>query len=385
MKILLVNSVYYPDEPGGAERSVRYLVQQFRQLGHDVAVACCGRKPGVLRDEVDGVPVYRIGLSNLYWPFKPVRRQPLLRLTWHWRDRHNANMAVGFAHVLRLVQPDIVHTNNLAGLSVAVWEEARRVGARLVHTLRDYYLLCPSTKMLKNGKNCAQPCADCACFAAAKQPAVTHVDAVVGVSEFIVQRHRDCGWFVQTPIQRAIDNTVPTSNLPAVRQRAWSPQQPVFGYLGRIDAPKGVELLLNAFAQRPDWQLCIAGDGEAQYMTDLQRQATPNVRWLGWVSPADFFAQVDASIVPSLWHEPSGRVIIEARAHGVPVIASNRGGIPEFVLPGQTGVLFEPTDATALLAALDAFVQHFPHDQPVPPLPAKASEYVALFEQMLAA
>jgi len=121
-------------------------------------------------------------------------------------------------------------------------------------------------------------------------------------------------------------------------------------------------------------------------VADLQRRApAANVRWLGWVAPAEFFERVDAVIMPSLWHEPFGRVVVEARAYGVPVIAAKRGGIPETIVPGETGVLFEPTGVAALLAALDDFLQHFPHEQPITPAPVKPSEYAALFARVLAA
>src|SRR5690606_20049215 len=46
--------------------------------------------------------------------------------------------------------------------------------------------------------------------------------------------------------------------------------------------------------------------------------------------------------IPSLWHEPFGRVIFEAYAYGVPVIGTNRGGIPEIIEEGNTGFIYDP-------------------------------------------
>jgi glycosyltransferase involved in cell wall biosynthesis len=57
---------------------------------------------------------------------------------------------------------------------------------------------------------------------------------------------------------------------------------------------------------------------------------------------------VDLTVVPSLWHEPLARVIFESFAHGVPVLASSRGGSPELVVPGRTGWLFDPSEQGAL-------------------------------------
>jgi glycosyltransferase involved in cell wall biosynthesis len=70
------------------------------------------------------------------------------------------------------------------------------------------------------------------------------------------------------------------------------------------------------------------------------------------MSPAAFYDSVDVTVVPSLWHEPLARVIFESFAHGVPVLASSRGGSPELVVPGRTGWLFDPSEEGALQRAL---------------------------------
>ena len=79
-----------------------------------------------------------------------------------------------------------------------------------------------------------------------------------------------------------------------------------------------------------------------------------HVEFPGKVSPAAFYESVDVTVVPSLWHEPLARVIFESFAHGVPVIASSRGGSPELVVPGRTGWLFDPDEPAALEQAIVA-------------------------------
>ena len=51
---------------------------------------------------------------------------------------------------------------------------------------------------------------------------------------------------------------------------------------------------------------------------------------------------IDVLIVPSLWHDPLPRVVYESYSHGVPVIGSDRGGIPEIIDIGKTGFIFNP-------------------------------------------
>jgi glycosyltransferase involved in cell wall biosynthesis len=60
------------------------------------------------------------------------------------------------------------------------------------------------------------------------------------------------------------------------------------------------------------------------------------------VSPDRLLAEIDVLVVPSIWHEPLGRVVLEAYAFGVPVIATCLGGTPEIVDDGETGLLFDP-------------------------------------------
>jgi glycosyltransferase involved in cell wall biosynthesis len=80
------------------------------------------------------------------------------------------------------------------------------------------------------------------------------------------------------------------------------------------------------------------------------------VRFVGAVDAAEFLAQVDVAVVPSSWNEPLARVIGEAYAAGVPVIASRSGGIPEIVQDGVTGRLFDCGDTAAMARLVAEFL-----------------------------
>jgi glycosyltransferase involved in cell wall biosynthesis len=112
----------------------------------------------------------------------------------------------------------------------------------------------------------------------------------------------------------------------------------VFGYLGRIVPEKGVHVLIDALsATGSNWKLNVAGAGPEDYLIDLKRRAAGRVHFQGWTAPGDFFDKVDVLVLPSLWPEPAGRTILEAYQHRIPVIVTNRGGMPELVLHGVTG------------------------------------------------
>ena len=100
-----------------------------------------------------------------------------------------------------------------------------------------------------------------------------------------------------------------------------------------------------------------------------------DVRWLGFISPEALLSAVDVLVVPSLWHDTAPRVVFEAFAQGVPVVGSNRGGIPELVADG-TGWLFEPDDPGALATALRCCVER---RERLAAMGAAAREYAKLF------
>ena len=135
----------------------------------------------------------------------------------------------------------------------------------------------------------------------------------------------------------------------------------LLGY-GRLEEKKGFGLAIEAFAeirrQRSDALLTIAGNGEAR--PALQRRAaelglTGSIDFPGWVAPSEVPALLNRStlvLVPSRWEEPFGLVALEPAQMARPVIASRVGGLPEVVLDGQTGLLFEREDASGLVQAV---------------------------------
>jgi glycosyltransferase involved in cell wall biosynthesis len=128
-----------------------------------------------------------------------------------------------------------------------------------------------------------------------------------------------------------------------------------FGFIGAINSVKGIELLLHTYIKNPfhDTELLVAGVGNSEYSDKLKLSATGHtVRFLGRVKPADFYPLVDVVVVPSLWNEPLGTVIMEAMIFGKAVIASNTGGTPEMVVDGENGLLFNPDNPSGLLDAM---------------------------------
>lgn len=134
------------------------------------------------------------------------------------------------------------------------------------------------------------------------------------------------------------------------------------GYLGRLTASKGITDLCAALAElnaRGRGLTLVVGGAsrharagdDAELSRALERLGT-SAEFLGWVSPADFFPQIDILVVPSRAFETFGLVVAEALGYGVPVVVSNAGALAEVAGPDHPWV-FPAGDAEALVAVLD--------------------------------
>lgn len=114
------------------------------------------------------------------------------------------------------------------------------------------------------------------------------------------------------------------------------------GYVGRLDNPKGVHVLINSAKHLLNYDFFIAGEGILE--NDLKKSAKnyKNIHFLGSVKdPLEFILKMDIIVVPSI-REPLGNAIIEAGYCKKPVIASNIDGIPEIITNGFNGILIDP-------------------------------------------
>jgi glycosyltransferase involved in cell wall biosynthesis len=134
-------------------------------------------------------------------------------------------------------------------------------------------------------------------------------------------------------------------------------------FIGRLSAEKGVGRLLDAWALLgKNRRLVIAGDGPES--ETLQRKASHlglgNVTFAGFVKPSDqkdLWAGAAFSVVPSIWQEPFGMVVLEAWAQARPVVAHRIGGLPELISEGVNGFLASSDDVNDLASVLEKSFQ----------------------------
>jgi glycosyltransferase involved in cell wall biosynthesis len=348
-RILHLSSLYPPHIVGGAERSVSMLAEAQAQAGWDVAAACL--TPGEAVEEVrHGVRVFRLPHGNDFWLEDWPQHGQRAREWAKFKQQANFSIERRFGDVIDRFRPDIVNTHSLVDVSTRVWRAAAKRGVPIVHTLRDFDLLCAASSMFRDTGPCTHRHLKCRVLTFAKQFDQRVVSAVTAVGEEVLARHLHYGFFDHVPAERrsVIWNTASVAGVDGNSVKPPLTGPLTFGYLGRISPEKGVDTLLRAVRLLPasGWRLLIAGAalGSLEPYRELAQDLP--VEFLGFQAPKELFEQVDVLVAPSLWAEPLGRTVLEAYQAQVPVIGARSGGIAEIIVDDTW--LVPPGDVAAL-------------------------------------
>jgi glycosyltransferase involved in cell wall biosynthesis len=360
--VCLVSAQFPPETRGGAENYVLRAAHGLEDRGYDVAVVTSTTYDGTAslrptEGTYDGITTWRFYPPNLSHPSDGTGGNPLTKAVWRGVDLANLPAARAVGSVLDRLDPAVVHTNNLFGISTLVGRTVRRRGVRHVHTLHDYGLVCPKGSLLRDltapddeRTVCESPPMPCRAYARMRRATLGQPDLVTAPSQHVIDVHRDHGFFEGVETRR-----IPVGTTGAGDRRTRSGERAVL-YVGQHTEAKGLDTLFDAAEELPDVTFHVCGTGPEADRAEDAADRLPNVEHHGFVSErrlAELRQTVAASVVPSIWMEVYGMVVAESFAAGLPVVASDIGGMPELVTPGETGFLFEPTDAAELAERIE--------------------------------
>ena len=186
-------------------------------------------------------------------------------------------------------------------------------------------------------------------------------DRVIAVSDAVRRHLTPWRWLRGRVV--TVHNGLPARPSPSTDGDRFA--APIVALVGRINRWKGQAVFVSAIARFsdrfPTARFVIAGGpppGEPERVDDLRRQVMAagledRIELRGPVPDgAAIFDTAAVAVVPSIWPEPFGLVVLEAMQAGCAVIATNHGGAAELVEPGTTGILVPPGDAGALADAM---------------------------------
>jgi glycosyltransferase involved in cell wall biosynthesis len=369
MKILHVNKFLY--RRGGAESYMLDLAHLQRERGDGVELF------GMRHPENEPSRFERWFPSRVDFEPPPSSLQGKLRgagrLLW------SSSAARGMTAVLDAFRPDLVHLHNIYHqLSPSILRPIRAAGIPAVMTLHDYKLACPTYRFLDHGQICEacvprrfwnpvlRRCNGDSLAASALNGLEMTIHTATGIygavhrfacpSRFLEGKMREGRVFPDR--LRWIPNFV---DIHAIQAKEAPGGDAV--YAGRLADEKGVDVLIEAVSRDPELRLDVAGEGPAREQLErlaAARGAAGRIRFHGRIPAVELRELLRAAsvlVVPSRWYENMPLSILEGFAAGLPVVASDLGGIPELIDSGRDGLLVPVDDPDALVDAIKGLIE----------------------------
>lgn len=360
MKILMVNKFLYPN--GGSETYIFKLGEALVQKGHEVQYfgmehegRCVGNAVNAYTSDMDfhgGSP-----LSKLTYPIKTI---------------YSVEARKKIRLVLDDFKPDVVHLNNFNYqltpsiiLEVVKWREQIGKKCKIVYTAHDYQLLCPN-HMFNNPathENCEKciggkfdNCIKGKCIHESRAKSIVgaaeayfwkwngvykYIDTIICCSEFMKKKMDTNPLFAGKTV--AMHNFVERFDDSALKEKADNielPYKKYVLYFGRFSWEKGVRTLIEAARQLPEVDFIFAGSGE--YASEIEK--LPNATNVGFKSGIELDALICNAlftVCPSECYENCPFSVMESQERHIPVLGADIGGIPELIVEGESGWLFE--------------------------------------------
>lgn len=262
-------------------------------------------------------------------------------------------------------RPDVAHVHNTwAVVSPSVFHAFD--GLPVVQTLHNYRWMCVNAQFRRDGVAC-EKCKEldfpvwgivhqcyrgsravsgvlaAANYVARRSSSLDRVDLFVALTDFARQKFIEGGF--------SPDRIVCKPNFLAEIPDDVEGQGDYVVYAGRLASEKGVEVLLQAWRELDDVPLKVIGDGPLREEVEEAAGASRVIDYRGWQAREQVFEFLRGAafvVLPSVCYEGFPMGVVEAYAHGRPVVGSDIGGIGEVVDHGETGLLV-PADEPAAL------------------------------------
>jgi glycosyltransferase involved in cell wall biosynthesis len=347
MRFCMVTTFYPPYAFGGDAVYVQQLSNELAQRGHEVEIIHCidaynllgHRKAPITEHDHPNVTVH--SLKSPFGFLSPVATHQTGRPT------------LKFSRVKQILNKpfDVIHYHNISligGPTILHYGHAVKL-----YTLHEYWLICPTHMLFKyNHKVCVhQQCFSCT-VVHGRPPqlwrqtkmmarALNQVDLFLAPSGFVRNKHFEMG--LQIPMAELPPFSSRWDSCESLPEPRTTSDTPYFLFVGRLEKIKGLQELLPLFSRYDKAQLWIVGTGGYEPVLRQMARGSANIKFLGHKSGEQLrslYQHAIALIVPSLWYEVFGIVILEAFALATPVIVRDRGGMPQVIAESGGGFVY---------------------------------------------
>lgn len=373
MRILQINKFFFLR--GGTERYFFDLCDLLAEHQHKIIIWSTRHKNNFPWPEQDQFADF-YDLAKREGIFKDLRK--IKNIFWH------KEAARKLEKVIKITRPQVAHLHNIfSHLSPSVILTLKKFQVPTVMTLHDWKLFCPNYLFFSRGNLCFdclekkhyRGCVAKRCLKNSLPESILgylearwqkdilrvadKIDAFIAPSRFM--QEKALAWGISpSKLFRVphFHSAIVWPNRP-YDGRIDGTRNPYFLYFGRLNAEKGVDTLIEAFVKIsrrfPRWRLKIAGEGPERPLLEKLAASSRAVEFLGFLKGEKLQTAVYnayLTLVPSLCPETFSYSALESFCLARPVIASDRGALPELVRHKKTGLCFKPEDDQDLSAKM---------------------------------
>lgn len=334
MRFCLLTTFFPPMHFGGDAIFLASLANLLAGAGHHVEVVHCADSYELLRGSVQPSPFplhKNVIVHTLRSPFKmlaPLSAHVAGR-DWLYSGALREILSSGF---------DVTHWHNASLLGAP---QAFRWGTGLrLMTLHEYWLVCPSHVLFRNGEEiCTQRTCHSCTMRRGRPPQLWRSNGVIREGLENIDMFLAPSQFVQNKVREFLPG-LPMQVLPHFLGTARAEvmeREDYYLIVARLEKAKGIHTVLPLF-RKNGLRLKIAGAGEAEQELRAMAAGAPNIEFLGRVPFAELpslYRRARATIVPSVCDETFGLVVLESLQQQTPVYVSPHGALPDLV--AQTG------------------------------------------------
>lgn len=354
MKVLMINKFLHPN--GGSETYIFNLGKELIRQGHEVQYFGMEHEKRVVGNRLE------IYTNNMDFH----NGSKLAKLLYPFKTIYSVEARKKIRKVLDDFKPDVCHINNFNYqltpsiiLEIRKWEKQAKHKCKILYTAHDYQLVCPNH--MCNNPNTHENCEKCLSgkYSNCMKGKCIHgstAKSIIGMTEAYlwntvkvyekIDKIICCSEFMKTKLD---SNPILASKTIAIHNFV---EKVITGnhfrknyvlYFGRYSEEKGIRTLINVAKALPEVNFIFAGKGPLEN----EIPNTSNVTNVGFKNGEELerlIREAKFTIYPSEWYENCPLSIMESQMYGTPVLAANIGGIPELILSGKNGELFESSN-----------------------------------------